>query len=375
MPRYRRSDFGSITKLPSGSYRIRWWEDTDGGRKRRSETIRGTRREASRRLAEIQRVADTPAEMTLKYYADRYYWPSVAHLRKNTLDSYENAYKKIDERFGSTPVSAIKPDMINDELQKQAAHAAKVYLRVLKSILECARIYGSLTDNPADRKFRLPDAKVEYCKDIYTLDQLDALWDVYRGWDVEAALMLQAYAGVRVGESLGVMVEDVKFYDGYATIKVWRQVHRDGRIDEPKTDTGVRTTMMVDPYASRLRELVESGDHDGGWLVANGLGEPISRNSLKRRWTKLMNNRPDGVPKIIMRNLRPSYETWMHWKYSVNIETMAKAMGHKDTSTTLSHYDRPSEDLIIAAAVREMREVEPITCPNRVPSAVPYRHL
>lgn len=61
MPRKQRSTWGSITRLGKDRYRLRWWEERDDGYVRRSEVVRGTRRAAERRLAEIRSSLDETA--------------------------------------------------------------------------------------------------------------------------------------------------------------------------------------------------------------------------------------------------------------------------------------------------------------------------
>ena len=56
--RRKRSSWGSVEKLPSGRWRVRWWESTPQGWKRQSETIDGSRKDAERRLAQIRVAAD-----------------------------------------------------------------------------------------------------------------------------------------------------------------------------------------------------------------------------------------------------------------------------------------------------------------------------
>lgn len=54
MPRKKRSTFGSVAKLSSDRWRLRWWADGPDGRKRRTEVVHGTRREAEDRMAEMR---------------------------------------------------------------------------------------------------------------------------------------------------------------------------------------------------------------------------------------------------------------------------------------------------------------------------------
>ena len=46
MARKMRSTWGNVSRTAPGVFRLRWYEDTPQGRRRMSETVRGTRREA-----------------------------------------------------------------------------------------------------------------------------------------------------------------------------------------------------------------------------------------------------------------------------------------------------------------------------------------
>ena len=74
MPRHRpqRADWGSVTELDRGrKYRLRYWtKGSDGLYRRRSETVRGTRREAHDRLAElrVEHATDAPCSTVGECY-------------------------------------------------------------------------------------------------------------------------------------------------------------------------------------------------------------------------------------------------------------------------------------------------------------------
>lgn len=56
MPRKAmRSNWGSVTEIEKNKrYRIRYWSETSQGYRRASETVRGTKRQAYDRLAELR---------------------------------------------------------------------------------------------------------------------------------------------------------------------------------------------------------------------------------------------------------------------------------------------------------------------------------
>lgn len=351
MPRKRkRSSWGSVAKTGRDAYVLRWWEDAPEGRVRRCETFHGSRREADDRMAEIRVSSSRKAAPTLSYFWNRYYSHDVARLRPNTQKLYLSAWRKAEKTLGPSPVSAITPMMIQEQMDTMGAHAAHQFQGVVKRTLDYAVVLGVISSNPADAPLRLPDKVKEYGKGVYNRGQIDKLLEIVRGSDLEAAFILQGCGGLRVGESLGVMIDEVTKHEGYATVEVRRQILKDGEACRLKTDESERTTLVLDPYATRLCELA-AGEHAGGWLTDNGLGGPCSRWALLRRWRWAMKHLPDGMEPIPMRNLRNSYETWMHWEAGIAVDIVSRLMGHRDVKTTLDHYDRPGENTVISRAV------------------------
>ena len=54
MARRQRASWGCVQRLGRDRYRIRYWADLGDGYRRRTETVRGTRREADARLAALR---------------------------------------------------------------------------------------------------------------------------------------------------------------------------------------------------------------------------------------------------------------------------------------------------------------------------------
>lgn len=350
MPRSRRrSSWGSVYRRGRDTWLLRWWEDTPDGHVRRCETVHGTRFEADERLAQIRVSTRKGVAPSVSFFWDRYYRHDVDKLRPNTQSLYRSAWSKLEPKLGNVPVGALTPMAIQEVLDTMGGHSANVAKGVLKRVLDYAVMLGVIQSNPATAPLKMPESR-EYGKGIYTRGQIDRLLEVVRGRDLEAAFILQGCGGLRVGESIGVLAEDVAGHDGYATVAVRAQISKDGDVCELKTDGSKRTALVLEPYASRLVELAQ-GDHPGGWLTGNGYGGPCSRWALNRRWEWAKKRLPDDMERIPMRNLRSSYETWMHWEAGLPIDVVSKLMGHKDVKVTLEHYDRPGDEAVIAKAV------------------------
>lgn len=351
MPRSRRrSSWGSVYRRGRDTWLLRWWEDTPDGHVRRCETVHGTRFDADERLAQIRVSTRKGATPSVSFFWERYYRHDVDKLRPATQSLYRSAWSRLEPKLGSVPVSALTPMAVQEVLDTMGGHSASVAKGVLKRVLDYAVMLGVIQSNPATAPLKMPESR-EYGKGVYTREQIDRLLEIARGDALEAAIILQGCGGLRVGESLGVRLEDIGRADGYATVTVKRQVSKGGEVSDPKTYDSVRTTLVLEPYATRLLELAGVGEHAGGWLTASGTGGPCSRWALKRAWSRITKKLPEGMDPTPMRNLRSSYETWMHWEAGLPIDVVSKLMGHKDVKVTLEHYDRPGDEAVIAKAV------------------------
>ena len=97
MPRRKqRRAWGHIDeRTPGKKYVLRWYENTDSGRKRRCETVHGTYRQACSRMAEIEVLhsSDKPTP-TLETACNMWYLPwlemrlETGKIKQETADKY-----------------------------------------------------------------------------------------------------------------------------------------------------------------------------------------------------------------------------------------------------------------------------------------------
>lgn len=351
----QRSTFGSVTRQRQGVWRLRWMQDTPEGRKRVTEMVYGTRREAERRLAEIRLAIDERPALTVGAVWVRYERPHLealnarGKLADNTLKSYKRHWATIvGERWADVPCTEVRARDIQDWLLTMSESKGRLAKAVLSLTLEQAVLLDEMQANPCKRRYEYGTGQRKE-RPIYTPEQLDALWASLRGTVAEAPFLLCAHAGLRVSEACAVRRADITPAEGCALIHVEVQLGVDGAVtDRLKTRNSRRTAVMAEPWASRLLELC-------GPTYANEQvdGTPIRQRVVTECWRKAV-AATYGIPYAPMQVLRPSYQTNMHWA-GVPIEQTSRLLGHRSTSTTLTHYDRPADEQIaaIGAAVSE----------------------
>lgn len=342
-----RSTWGAIRKRGENSWELSY---TKQG-KRTSETIRGSRKDAERKLAELRiKYEGMTSDITLAEFWDSYYYPHIKeHLAASTVPGYKRVWRvDIEPAFGGFNLSEITPRKIQAWLDPMTGGKAKHAKAVLSAMLSRAFALELIDDNPAQRRFVMPKGRApgQRSKEIYSKEELDQIFALCHGEIWEAAFILSAFGGASREEAMGVMVEEVEFHPGVAVVPIVRGVQRlEGEVkvlDWTKNEHRKRDLVILDPYATRLRQLVEEAKDRGDiWMTDNGFGKPMCPNALANRTYKDWFGR-QPIRYIPFSNLRHAYATWTSSK--VDPMMLAKLMGHSQPTTTYNNYYRPSTD-------------------------------
>lgn len=369
-----RSSFGSITRVGPNRWRLRWWSDGPDGRKRRSETVDGTRREAERRLAEIR--VSTPCEYggaptvghawrewvlpMLRAKVDERSRDRSRGMSARTLSMREAEWRlRVGPRWESVPLDQVRPIDVQGWLLDgtMTLVLATNALSLLRQIMERAVIFGVVDSNPCCHDFAMPPRGVEMPRGCLTLDQLDERLMACRGSCCEAVAILCAMGGLRLGEAQGVRADEPRQDGAVVSVPVARSVDAHGIVGDLKTLQSERVAVIpLRPWGMRLMTLqaqaVMAGDE---WLTDSGTGEPLSRKVIARAWDAAT----DGMePRVTMRDLRRSYETAMHWELGMPLEKVQRLMGHAPGSAvTMASYDSPEQAQVAAELARSWAEL------------------
>lgn len=346
MPRKMRSSFGCVQRLGRDRYRLRWWVDTPDGRKRRTETVRGTRREAERRMAEVRAATEERPAPTIGELWEGYELPhlksrlELGRISPRTFQAYTRRWEAdVAPRWADIPADQARPSDIQAWLLTMTKSMGELSKAVLSLVFERGVLMDLVTANPCARRYDYGE-KTSREKAVYSMGELDEVWRAVRGTVAEAPFLLSAFAGLRVGEACGMMRADVEPREGCCALHVRRQLLPTGEVsDRLKTRGSERTAVILDPWATRLLEI--SGET---YLNEDRDGTPIHRRTVADNWKKALERA--GLPYRSMQCLRPSYQTNMHWA-GVPIEQTSRLLGHASKEMTLANYDRPTDEQLI----------------------------
>ena len=363
-----RDEWGSIAEVDRNRrYRIRYWgKDENGVYRRMTCTVRGTRRDAERKRAELMLEHSEEAQcVDVDYVWEHWYMPMLkrrcdeGELSEKTASQYKSRYKStIAERWGSVPCDGIRPLDVQQWVDTLSYNKANQSLNMLRPMLDFAVRYGEILNNPFRERYVMPSKSTITHKDdgVWTLSQLTTVWDKARGEWFEGAFICAAFGGCRVGESIGVQVNDIERidFDGLtvAVVRIRRQVKNAGGVtDRLKNPQSRRSIVIVGKPAERLCEIAETAPI---WVTGNGFGEPTKQLTLGNSWKRLKGSLPDGMWHPF-RNLRNSYQTFMRWEVGLAPHYIEELLGHKGTTVTDLYYDRPDESAIVSVTVDAWR--------------------
>ena len=367
MPRKpMRSNWGSVTEIEKNKrYRIRYWSETSKGYRRASETVRGTKRQAYDRLAELRlkHSEDAPAP-TLTQVWDMWVFPRLeeryaAHeISYSTYANYTRTWRLVfaESKYGRIPVDALRPIMLQewfDGMTTSQAHFSRIVLRMIYAECELRDICSA---DITRRAYHMPKSGIKRDTGIWSLDELHKLYGAVRGSYMEPWFILTAFGGPRVGESLAARNSEIELiqHDSVpvAVVPITKQWTQQEVITSTlKTTQSVHAAVVPGLLGKRLYELARAAEDE--WILQGKDGQPVTQKRLFRVW-RFVCNAADVLYRPAGR-LRNSWQTFAHWELGIEREKIERMMGHKGTSVTEIHYDKPEAEMLAKAAAEAYR--------------------
>ena len=354
MSRKKRSSWGSVQKLSTNRYRLRWIEAGT----RKSEIVHGTRREAEDRLAALRvaRAEATESRVTVEDVYNRYYLPEC---KRTTAEATQKLTEGTWERYvlprwGNLALDKVKPLDVQEWLLTLTASTAPIALKILRGVYRLAMIYELADKSPVAVNFERPtNGVLARTSRVIEESEMEVYYSAALAARIPAVFILCACAGLRVGEALGVRVGEIEREtvgsSVLACVPVARQVGNDGSVsDRLKTPKSARWSACGGVWAGRLLELqAEAQEHGDVWLTDNGLGCPAKQSDARRWWMRELDRA--GLERVPLQNLRPTYATHMGNKQAP-VESVARLMGHSKPTITYGVYERPTKAGFVALA-------------------------
>ncbi len=371
---------GHIVKRYKDSYTIvlNLGIDPQGKRKQQWLSVKGTKKEAEKKLAELFHQLDTgtfmrPSKTTLAEYLERwlkdYVWPNLA---PRTSEGYETIVRQhLIPELGSMTLTQLKPEHLQKYYMEMlsigrcnsagglSAQTVRHHHTALHKALQTAVEWGLLSRNVADA-VRPPRAQRP---EMHTWEEDDVTRFLEAAKDTPYYALFYAalFTGMRRSELLALRWQDVDLLLGQ--IYVSRSLHQlmDGSFvfRQPKTAKGRRTVALPPSAILVLNEHREKQKLDramlgipltGDDLVFSQFdGKPLRPNTITRAWTILAAR--CGVKVIRLHDARHTHASLM-LKQGIHPKIVQERLGHATIAITLDTYSHVAPGLQEAAAKR-----------------------
>ena len=352
---------GHLAKRSKGSWSIvldMGRDPTTGKRRQQWVSVKGTKKDAERKLAELVHQVDTgtvimPHKLTVFDWLNQWLLQEVKPYRAiRTYDRYSQVVRiHLLPYIGNVRLAALTPAHVRELLARliengMAPSSVDFCRTILHSALKAAMQRELLSRNVV--KSTTPP-KIERSEivppDIQAISNILALAES-SGHNLFAVLHLLAYTGARRGEILGLDWEHVDVTEG--TVSIVRSLGRssDGLTFGPtKTGNGRRTvdldTRIIEVLqAHQGRQLLEKIQAEGayrdkGLVFANPLGEPINPMQVTRAFQSLA--RQCGVGHVKLHALRHFHASVL-FQQKQSLFAVSRRLGHASISTTADLY-------------------------------------
>ena len=371
---------GHIIKRGKNSYSIAvslGKDATTGKYKQQWVSVKGTKKEAEKRLSEILNQLDNgafmlPSKTTLAEYLERwlkeYAWPNLA---PRTAEGYESIiHRHLIPSLGNTPLTQLKPEHLQRYYSEKLADGrydgrgalnpttVSHHHTCLHRALKMALKWGLISRNPADAVTPPRPQRSE----IHTMneDDITRFLEAAKATPYYVLFYQALFTGMRRSELLALRWCDIDLLLCQAHIT--RTLHhlRTGEIviRAPKSAKG-RRMVALSPSAALL--LQEHSDRQAAQRAILGIplkdddlvfsdfeGKPLLPDTVSHVWAKLVKRA--GLEGIRFHDARHTHASLM-LKQGVHPKVVQERLGHATISTTLDLYSHIAPGLQEAAAV------------------------
>jgi integrase len=169
-----------------------------------------------------------------------------------------------------------------------------------------------------------------------------------------ALVAVGIFAGLRLGESLGLTWADVDFEDGF--IRVRAQLGRDRQRVEVKSDAGARDVVLMPQLARVLREhrLVSPFSQDGDFVFPAPDGRGRDHRSASRGVERAVERAK--LSDVSSHTFRHTFASLLIVGLRLDPVRVARQLGHASATTTLNTYAHLFENARHADELRASME-------------------
>ena len=346
-----------------------------GERQTRTETVKGTKRDAQRRLRELLGAVDTgqhvdPSRLTVAaLVAERIeLWRASGRNSTRTAERRRGLLNHQIRRIGHIPIQALRTSDV------EAWHAGLLAgglaprtirdaHRLLVQALGDAVKHGLVVKNVA--RLQSPPKIRHQEVEIIPADMITPMLEKLAGHIFYPLVVTALYTGLRRGEQLALTWADVDLDAKVLRVdRALDETKAGVAVKPPKTKAGRRSISLPDLVVDVLRDqklqqmelrlFLRAGRLPTDALVFPGSeGRHRVPHTFSTTWGRVA--RRLGLPKVSWHALRHTHAS-MLIAAKVDIATIAARLGHENVATTLSTYTHlfASDDRAAADAINAL---------------------
>ena len=375
---------GHIRQRSKGSWEIAidmGKNPATGKRRQHFETVRGTKKDAQRRLAELivgvekGTYAKSPRAFTFGEYLTEWLQNHVQlHCRPRTAESYRHiVHHYIIPALGQIRLSELKPQHVssycsNASSQGLSNRTVLHHFRLLHKAMESSLKLRLIAINPCDGVD--PPRPIE--KEMKTLspDELSQFLSAISKvpWPYYYLFYFMLFTGLRRSEALGLIWGDLDLT--LCTLSVKQTLHRlsGGKyvMQPPKTRNSRRSVDLSPSLSLLLRDYRDEVHQqrlilgkllsDDDFVFAHEDGSPLDPSTVTHTFIKV--TRKASLTGLRLHDLRHSYASLM-LAAGVNVKAISQSMGHANIGITLDTYSHLLPGMGKAAAERFEKLLKP----------------
>jgi len=354
---------GSVTARGNNTWRLQVYIGTgaDGKARRHTETYRGKKSDAQRRLRELLSSLDNgifspPSRLSLAEHLENWL---TGYVRTNcaprTQDSYQSIADHVSDALGHYRIRDLSPQVIQQyygkALERLAPRTVAKHHRLLSQALKYAVRLGLLGRNPCE----LVDPPSWKGKTMRTLTpfEVQVFLDTAHGSWYYPVFYTAVSTGLRQAEILGLRWRDVDL--DLLSLSVTRVLYkRRGacEVKEPKTSHSRRRVAMTPKLALFLRQHRQEREriaHQLGIDVAlDDLvfaypdGRPLDPSIISHEFGRIA--RQAGLGGVRFHDLRHTFASLMLLR-GAKPKVISEALGHASVAFTMDTYSHIIEGM------------------------------
>ncbi|KOS33522.1 tyrosine-type recombinase/integrase [Helicobacter pylori] len=274
-------------------------------------------------------------------------------LKQTSINSLENVFNSVFRVMGLKESDKLKK-ITKEKIAKYHEETLKHYKKNtihnlnanLKSFLEFCEQERFIEKSPYF-SITLKNAKEAKAIEPFSLEEVKTIIENAPSLRLKAFLMVAFFTGMRTGEQLALLWEDIDFNE--KTITINKSLNELGQITTPKNKPSIREVDLLEPVGKILKELKASEPENKKFVF---ISMPKRSTMFQRAFRSLLK-----ALNLKERKLYTTRHTFASLMLSQGEEAMwvSKTLGHKDLNTTYKTYSHyiPKQDKERAKFLKE----------------------